>query len=78
MAGLLLPHCVFSLPGSKAGFRLTLGKVYFFAALGANMLSIEFVGEDFFFLSTTRALADKRLQVFKLLKTGAVLRRVHF
>ncbi len=41
------------------------------------MFFVKFIRKDLDFLSTARALADKRCQILKLFKTGAVFRSGH-
>ncbi len=41
------------------------------------MHPVEFVGKDFFLFPAVRALANKRLEILALFKTGAMLRSSH-
>jgi hypothetical protein len=41
------------------------------------MFFVKFIRKDLDFLATARAFADKRCQVLKLFKTGAVFRSGH-
>jgi hypothetical protein len=54
------------------GLQGALGKVDFFLAAFTDMFLFELIGEDFLFHSAVGAFADKRLQVFLGLKSGAV------
>lgn len=47
------------------------------AALRTNVFSIKLVWEYFYFLPTFRTLANKRIKISQLLKTGAMLRCRH-
>jgi hypothetical protein len=58
----------------RAAFQRAAGKIDGFAAFGAGMRFVEFVGEDLFALAAFGALADKGFQIFKSFETGTVLR----
>ena len=47
--------------GPGAGFESALREVYLLAAVGADVLLVKFVRENFFFFSTLRTITDKRL-----------------
>jgi hypothetical protein len=54
----------------------TLFKVNGLAAAAARLRPIEFIRKNFFFFSTFRAFTGKRFKIFKVCKSGAVLRGV--
>jgi len=58
---------------ASPGIDGTLGKIDFFTAPGANMLTTEFIRKYFLFLPAFRALAGKYFQAFELIISGAVL-----
>jgi hypothetical protein len=62
---------------TASGIEGAFCKINRLAALGASVRLVELIREDLFFLPAFRALAGKRLESFKLFKTGAVLRRSH-
>ena len=62
-----------TIPDSGAALETALGKVDLLTALGACMLSIEFIGKDLFYFPAVRALAAKRFEMFKLFISGTML-----
>jgi hypothetical protein len=57
---------------SNPGVQGALGEVDFLLAALADVFLFELIGEDFLFQSAVGAFADKRLQVFLGLKSGAM------
>jgi hypothetical protein len=61
---------------SEPAFKLALREINRFAALGAFVVLVEFVGKNLLLLATVGAVADKGFKILELLESGAVLRRV--
>gem|GEM_PF-4400132 len=55
----------------------TFGKVDFFVASGAALFFIKLIGKELPFLSAIRTLANKRVEIVVLIKTGTGFRCIH-